>query len=84
MEKLLQKLDGLTKTWKKQCICPFPEGIPLKWEIRNGIVFLDGIWIAPASFIRTEKLDQYDDFVYMETIQLPMADGSLEVTYSPE
>lgn len=79
MEKLRSKLNGLAQEWKAQNLHNLPCNIPLQWEIRDGIVYLDGIWIVPVSCIRMDRLDNCDNYVGMGTIEIPTVDGILEI-----
>lgn len=75
---LLQKLEAVTAAWRRLHEDSVPN-LPLKWEIGDGIAFLDGTWIAPVKFINTEKLDWCVEVVYPISFEIPLTDGSLDI-----
>lgn len=96
-ELLIQKLEAVTDAWKRLYEEPVPKGtwslrfaktaninLQLKWGIKEGILFLDGIWIAPVQFIDLEKLDKIDEAVQPIGFDIPLTDGTLEIVIIEE
>ena len=75
-EMLLQRLNAVTNAWKNQFETP---ALPLNWEIKDNIVFLDGIWIAPAQFIVLQKLEWCAEQFYPIGFEISLTDGILDV-----
>ena len=92
MENLLEQLNRITDAWKAQfggsqgrtawaraeASAGKPD-LPLVWSIRDGVLFLDGIWVAPARFVDAAKLDTCARQVQPANITINLIDGSLDI-----
>lgn len=90
MESLIEKLNCITDAWKAQFEPPYsefwtpehfqtPPELPLVWTVEDGILFLDGVWIAPVKFIKPENLEQAAEWVNPVTMEIDLIDGSLDI-----
>lgn len=71
---LLSKLEHLTSSWKAHQTPP--TNIPLAWRIdRDGLLFLDDVFIAPVSQIGEIDLHDFDEY----NIGIPFTDGRAEI-----
>lgn len=74
---MMDKLAAASAAWKAEV--GGETNLPLVWSIdEDGVLFLDGVWIAPAKYL---KLDGTDDEIFVNwiSIDIPVVDGSLTV-----
>ena len=79
MNPILKKLNELTQTAKKNDASIMPRDLPLKWELRNGILYLDDVWIAPIDAIDLAIIDWYTAGATLISLMLPTTDGTLDI-----
>jgi len=79
MDAVLKKLEELTSAAKENYIRTMYRDLPLKWENRDGILYLDGVWIAPAAVVDMERMDEYIADATLDTIMIPVIDGTLDI-----
>ena len=92
MENLLKQLNRISDAWKAQFevsqgrtawarmeASSGKPDLPLVWSVQDGVLFLDGIWVAPVRFIDTTKLDACARQVQPVNFEVGLIDGSLDV-----
>lgn len=75
----MKKLEELTSAAKENYIRNMYRNLPLKWENRDGILYLDGVRIAPAAVVDMERMDEYIADAALDTIMIPVTDGTTDV-----
>ena len=78
--EILSKLNELTQTAKENDIDTH-RNLPLKWELRNGVLYLDDIWIAPADVIDLANIDWYIADATLGCLMIPTTDGTLDIIF---
>lgn len=90
MKALIEKLNRITDAWKAQFQPPYQKGwtpknfkkvpeLPLVWSVRDGILYLDHVWITPVAFLNQERLDEAVEWVAPLTIELDLTDCTLDI-----
>lgn len=93
--KILRKLADVSVAWKAQFQEPhgqywlerffdrqYPD-LPLEWKIRDGMLYLDGVWICPVAELDTDTLGR-DFFVTPVSLELDLHDSCLTVVITHE
>ena len=88
--EILNKLSTISAAWKAQFQEPhgqywvesffdqqYPD-LPLEWKIRDDMVYLDNVWICPASEISLDTLND-EVFVTPVTLEFDLCYGSLTI-----
>ena len=78
-EFVLRKMNQLTGAAKAHNTEIVYRELPLKWELLDGILYLDGVWVVPAAFIDLKRMDDAIANAALDTISVPVTDGTLDI-----